>query len=61
MSINKSVNEAHHHNSKLKASQEHMGDPVMQKMVSPWKYSSMPSRKKSTDCTTGDTRCNKRE
>ena len=39
MDINKGVNEAHHYNSILKASQEHMGDQVTQKMVSPWKDS----------------------
>ena len=41
MGINKGVEEAHHHDSILKASQEHIGDQVMQKMVSPWKYSSL--------------------
>ena len=41
MGKNKGVNKAHHHNPLLKASQEHPGDQVMQKMVSLRKYSSM--------------------
>ena len=41
MGMNKGVNESHHHDPILKASQEHLGDQVMQKMVSPWKYSGM--------------------
>ena len=33
MSINKSVNEAHHHDPVLEASQEHLGDQVMERML----------------------------
>ena len=47
MGMNKCVNEAHHHDSVLEASQEHLGDQVMEKMVSPWKHSSLsPKRSK---------------
>ena len=46
MSIHKRVNEAHHHDPTLEASQEHLGDQVMEKMVSPWKHSSMFPKKK---------------
>ena len=49
MSINKSVNEAHYYDPILEASQEHLGDKVMEKMASPWKHSSLsPKRKKHT-------------
>ena len=41
MSIDKGVNEAHYHEHKLEASQEHLGDQVMEKMASPWKHSSL--------------------
>ena len=41
MSINKCVNEAHHHDLMLEASKTHLGDKVMEKMVSPWKHSSL--------------------
>ena len=40
MSIRKGVNEAHNHDSILEASEGHLGDQVMEKMVSPWKRSS---------------------
>ena len=47
MSINKGVNEAHYHDPILEASQEHLGDQVMEKMVSPWKRRSLsPDRGK---------------
>ena len=47
MSINKRVNEAHHHDPVLQASQEHLGDQVMEKMASPWKHRSLsPNRGK---------------
>ena len=47
MGINKCVNEAHHHDPILEASQEHLGDQVMEKMVSPWMHSSVsPKRSK---------------
>ena len=35
MSIDKCVNEAHHHDPIPEASQEHLGDQVMEKMTSP--------------------------
>ena len=45
MSINERVNEAHHHDPILEASQEHLGDQVMKKTASPWKLSSLsPNR-----------------
>ena len=34
MGINKSINEAHYHDVRLEASQEHLGDQVMKEMVS---------------------------
>ena len=40
MSLHKCANEAHHHDPILEAPQEHMGDQVMEKMVSQWKHSS---------------------
>ena len=47
MGINKGAKEAHHHNTILKASQEHSGDQVMQEMTSLWTYCSMsPERNK---------------
>ena len=47
MSINKGVNEAHHHDPILEASQEHLSDQVMEKMASPWKHrSAFPNRGK---------------
>ena len=47
MSINKGVNEAHHLDSMQEASQEYLGDQVMEKMASPWKHSCMsPQRGK---------------
>ena len=46
MGIHKGVNEAHHHDPILKASQEHLGDQVMEKMVSQWKHSSMSCHQK---------------
>ena len=47
MSINKRVNEAHYHDSILKASQKNTGDQVMEKMASPRKRRSMlPNRGK---------------
>ena len=57
MGINKGAKEAHHHNTILKASQEHAGDQVMQEMVSLRKYSSMSPERKIC-CTTWDTHCN---
>ena len=48
MSIHKCVKEAHHHDPMLQASQEHMGDQVMEKVVPPWKHSSLvPKRNMS--------------
>ena len=38
MSIHKRVNEAHHHDPILEASQEHLGDHVMEKISSPRKH-----------------------
>ena len=58
--INKGDKEAHHHNTKLKASQEHPGDQVMKDMVSLRKYSCM-SLEREICCTIGDTHCNVRE
>ena len=47
MSINKGVNEAHYHDPVLEASQENLGDLVMEKMASPWKRRSLsPNRGK---------------
>ena len=47
MGINKCVNEARHHDPILEASQKHLGDQVMEKMVSSWKHSSLsPKRSK---------------
>ena len=45
MSTHTRVNEAHHHDPILEASQEHMGDQVMEKMASPWKHSSLPPKR----------------
>ena len=45
MGIHKRVNEAHHHDPILEASQEHLGDQVMEKMASPWKHSSLSPNK----------------
>ena len=36
MGINKRVNEPHRHDPILEASQEYLGDQVMEKMASPW-------------------------
>ena len=45
--VNKCVIEAHHHDPILEASQEHLGDQVMLKMVSSWKHRSLsPKRSK---------------
>ena len=41
MSINNGVNEAHYHDPTLEASQDHLGDQVMEKMASPWKRRSL--------------------
>ena len=41
MGINKGVNEAHYRDAILEASPEHLGDQVVEKMVSPWKHSSL--------------------
>ena len=41
MSITKGVNEAHYHDPTSEASQEHLGDQVMEKMASPWKRRSL--------------------
>ena len=38
MNINKGVKEALYHDPILEASQEHLCDQVMEKMVSLWKY-----------------------
>ena len=47
MSIDKCVDEAHHHDPTPEASQEHLGDQVMEKMVSSWEHSSLsPKRSK---------------
>ena len=47
MSINKGVNETHYHESILEPSEEHLGDQVMEKMLSPWKHSSLlPNKSK---------------
>ena len=47
MSIHKRVNEAHHHDPLLEASQEHLRDQIMDKMDSLWKHSSLsPERYK---------------
>ena len=41
------VNEAHYHDPILEASQEHLGDQVMERMASPWKRSGLsPERGK---------------
>ena len=49
MGIHKCVNDAHHHNPILEASQEHLGDQVMEKMVPPWKHSGLsPKRSEYT-------------
>ena len=40
------------------ASQEHLGDQVMQKMVSPWKYSSLSPENCKFSVLFKDTRCN---
>ena len=49
MRINKRVNEAHHHDSILKASQYYLGDQIMEKMASPRKHSGLsPNRNKKT-------------
>ena len=45
MSRNKRVNEAHHHDPKLEASQEHLGEQVMLEMVSSWKRRSLSPNK----------------
>ena len=61
MGMKKGINEAHHLNPiLLKASQEHTGDQVMEKMVSPWKHRSLPLNK-GTHCTREDTRSDERE
>ena len=39
------VNEAHHQGSILEASHEHLGDQVMEKIVSPWKHSSLSTKR----------------
>ena len=41
MSINKWVNEGHNHDPLLEASQEYLGDQVMEKMASPWWHRSL--------------------
>ena len=47
MSIHNRVSESHRHNPFLEASQEHLGDQVVEKMVCPWKHSSLsPKRNK---------------
>ena len=47
MGINKGVNESHYLDAILEASQEHLGDLVMEKMVSSWEKSSLsPKRSK---------------
>ena len=45
MGINKGVNEAHHHDPILEASQVHLGDQVMEKMASPWKHRSVSQQR----------------
>ena len=45
MSINEGVNEAHHHDPILEASQEHQGDQVMEKMASPWKHRGVSTKR----------------
>ena len=48
MSINKRINEAHHHDPTLEASQEHLGDQIMEKTASPRKHRSLsPNRNKN--------------
>ena len=47
-STNKRINEAHHHDPILEASQEHLGDQIMEKMASPRKHSSLSPKKKYT-------------
>ena len=41
ISVDKRVNEAHHHDPMLEASQEHLSDQVIDKMASPRKHSSL--------------------
>ena len=45
MGIIKGVNEAHNHDFMQEASEEHLGDQIMETMVSPWKHGSLlPNR-----------------
>ena len=47
MGINKCINEAHYRDAIVEASQKNLGDEVMEKMASPWMYSSLsPKRRK---------------
>ena len=47
MGTHKGVNEAHFLDAILEASQEHLGDQIMEKMVFPWMHSSLsPKRNK---------------
>ena len=41
LNLNKGVNEAHYHDSILKASQEHLGDQVVENMISLRQHCSM--------------------
>ena len=40
--MDKSVNDTHHHNSILKASDKDLGNKVVEKMASPWLNCSVP-------------------
>ena len=61
MSIEQRVNEAHHHDPILEASQEHLGDQVMWKMVSSWKHSGLYPTKILTYHTNEGIRCDEKE
>ena len=41
MGIDTSIKEAQNHNTIMKASQEHLGDQVMKKMISLWQHRGM--------------------
>ena len=60
MGVNNRVNEAHHHDPILEASQEHLGDQVMEKIASSWKHSSLSTKRSPQYHTHEGVRCNER-